>query len=312
MDKIRIAEKALPDLMRALENCDLCVRKCGVNRLNGEKGFCASGPEPVVYSCDPHHGEEPPISGSSGSGTIFFSRCGMECVYCQNFRFSQADVGREVSAEELARMMLELQDAGCHNINLVSPTHIVPAIVESLKYACADGLEMPVVYNTGGYDSFHVIRALEGLIDVYLPDMKYASDDMAVKYSSAPGYVENNRRIVKEMYRQVGSLKIAGGAALKGLIVRLLVLPNGISGTEDTLAFLAEEIGPEVFLSVMSQYYPAYKAGEYRELSRRVRKEEFRAVVSRMHELGLENGWVQSLSGGFDEDLAGENLPPTF
>jgi len=262
----------------------------------------------MVYSCAPHHGEEPPLSGWKGSGTIFFSRCNMKCVYCQNYQFSQSDAGRKVTARELAGMMLELQEEGCHNINFVSPTHFTPAIVEALKYAYEDGLKIPLVYNTGGYDTFDVIKALDGIIDIYLPDMRYASDEMAVKYSSAPGYVKNNRNIVKEMYRQVGTLKIKDDVARKGLIIRLLVLPHGISGTVETLEFISKELGKDVYLSVMSQYYPAYKARDFKEISRRVTGGEYQQVLDKLDQLGMGKGYIQPFEGRFDEKFFGENL----
>jgi len=310
-NKVRIAEGILPDLLRSLEHCDLCFRKCGVNRLKGATGYCASGAEPEVYSYAPHHGEEPPLSGWNGSGTIFFSRCNMGCVYCQNYKFSQFDAGKKVSAADLGNTMLRLQDMGCHNINLVSPTHFVPKIVEALKYAYSDGLELPVVYNTGGFDSVSVIRSLEGLVDIYLPDMRYSSEINAEKYSDAPGYVANNRDLVKEMQRQVGDLEISDNVAHKGLIVRLLILPEGISGTTETLEFIRENLGKNVYLSVMNQYYPAYKALSCKELAYRIRREDYDPVIGKMRELGFHNGWVQPFEGGFDERFAGENFLPT-
>ncbi|MFH1552932.1 MAG: radical SAM protein [Candidatus Omnitrophota bacterium] len=310
--KIQIAEKVLPGLMRSMKNCHLCFRKCGVDRLKGEKGFCASGAQPMIYSYGPHHGEEPPLSGRNGSGTIFFSRCNMGCVYCQNYRFSQHDAGKEVSGRDLGNIMLELERAGCHNINLVSPTHFVPIIVEALKCACSGGLKIPVVYNTGGYDALNVVRSLEGLVEIYLPDMRYSSSIMAAKYSAAPGYVPNNRAIVKEMYRQAGKIECFRGVARKGLIVRLLILPGGISGTLETLEFIQKALGKEVYLSVMSQYYPAYKANSFEELSHRIKSEDYYPVIRKMDELGFSEGWVQPFDGEFDKRFAGENFPPNL
>jgi putative pyruvate formate lyase activating enzyme len=282
-----------------------------VNRLNGETGYCASGAEPVVYSYAPHHGEEPPLSGWNGSGTIFFSRCNMGCVYCQNYKFSQFDTGEKVSAVELGNIMLRLQDMGCHNINFVSPTHFVPKIVEALKYAYSDGLELPVVYNTGGFDSVSVIRSLEGLMDIYLPDMRYSSEVNAEKYSDAPGYAANNRDLVKEMQRQVGDLEIFDSVARKGLIIRLLILPGGISGTTETLEFIRENLGKSVYLSVMSQYYPVYRALSCKELACRIKREDYDTVIGKMRRLEFHSGWIQPLEGGFDERFAGENFLPT-
>jgi putative pyruvate formate lyase activating enzyme len=310
--KLKIIDNILPGLKKSMERCDLCPRKCGVDRVTGKKGFCRSGADPIVYSYAPHHGEEPPLSGHAGSGTIFFSNCNMGCIYCQNYRFSQTGSGRKMSARDLASVMLELQGMGCHNINLVTPTHFVTPIVEALKYAYSDGLEIPIVYNTGGYDSPGVIRSLEGLIDIYMPDMRYSSDEMAEKYSCAPGYVGNNRALVEEMNRQVGVLQVERGIASKGLIIRLLILPGGISGTVDTLEFIARSIGKETYLSVMSQYYPAYKAVSFRELDHRINKKDYDAVTCKMRELRLDNGWLQPFGGGFDDSFAGENFTPNL
>ena len=311
-NKLELTKEILPRLQKEYHSCNLCLRKCAVNRIKGEKGFCRSLAVPVVFSYMPHHGEEPPISGTCGSGTIFFSGCSMNCVYCQNYKFSQLDAGKEVSCEELGTIMLELQEKGCHNINLVSPTHFVPSILEALEYAYSKGLNLPIVYNTGGYDSPHVIEALEGIIDIYLPDMRYSSEKEAQKYSSAPGYVQNNRAIVKEMFRQVGNLKINRDIAVRGLMIRLLVLPGEISGTPDTLEFISREIGKEAHLSVMSQYYPAYKAMDYKELSHRIDERDYDAVLDRVRELDLQKGWIQPLEGKFDARFAGENFLPDF
>lgn len=310
--KIEIIGKVLPDLIKEFEKCTLCERSCKVNRLKGEKGFCASGNESIIYSYGPHYGEEPPLSGSRGSGTIFFSRCNMACAYCQNYQFSQFAAGKIVSPPELSDIMVKLQERGCHNINLVSPTHFVPGIVEALKHAYSCGLKLPIVYNTGGYDSLHIIKALNGIIDIYLPDMRYSSDENAGRYSNAPGYVKNNRMVVKEMYRQVGNLALSKGIAKKGLIIRLLILPGGISGTVETLEFINKELGKKVYLSVMSQYYPAYKASEYKDLTHRISSKDYDTVIDKMNELGLSNGWVQPYGGEFDSRFAGENFPPSL
>ncbi|MGB2630144.1 MAG: radical SAM protein, partial [Candidatus Omnitrophota bacterium] len=243
MTKIDAIEKALPELKKAYEHCELCVRKCGVNRLEGEKGYCSAYACPKIYNFMPHKGEEPPISGARGSGVILFTHCSMNCVYCQNYRFSQEGEGTEISCRELGGLMLKLRDEGCHNINLVSPTHFVPSIVEALDYAYKKGLDIPVVYNTGGYDSLWAIKALEGIVDIYLLDMRYSLGEMAEQYSNAPGYVENNRALALEMHRQAGRLEVSGGLAVKGLIVRLLALPENISGTVETLNFLASNMG---------------------------------------------------------------------
>ena len=309
-DKESLAREALPGMIKAFGSCELCGRRCGVNRIKGEKGACGAGKDLVAYSSMAHLGEEPPLSGNKGSGTVFFSGCGMKCVYCQNFRFSQSLEGKRMSPKKLAETMLRLQDEGCHNINLVNPTHFVPGIVEALGHASSGGLEVPIVYNTGGYDSIRSIRALEGLVDIYLPDMRYSSDEMAARYSFAPGYVDQNRSAVKEMFRQVGHLKTVGGIATRGLVVRLLILPGGVSGTEDTLEFVASEIGKDTCISLMSQYYPAYRAFSHEELIRRITRDEYDRAVAKMHSAGLHNGWTQPFSGDFDERFAGENFLP--
>lgn len=311
-DKIKIIDKVLPGLVEAMESCDLCGRSCAVNRIKGEKGFCRASSEAVVYSYAEHHGEEPPLSGSRGSGTIFFSHCSMGCVYCQNYQFSQGDAGKPVSAEGLAGIMLELQKKKCHNINLVSPTHFVPAILAGLRIAYAGGLSIPVVYNTGGYDSLHVIKSLEGIVDVYLPDMRYSSDEMAIKYSKAPGYVAINRMAVREMARQADGLKMSRGLAVKGLIIRLLVIPHKVSGTTDSLEFIAREIGEDAHLSIMSQYYPAYKARTFAEISNRLEEKEYNSVLACAEQLGLHNGWVQPYDSEFDGRFAGETFLPNI
>jgi putative pyruvate formate lyase activating enzyme len=309
-DKADRALDVTPSLYKAMEHCGLCGRQCGVDRLKGEKGACNAGSDPVVYSAMVHRGEEPPVSGDRGSGTIFFSGCAMKCVYCQNFRFSQSMTGRKELPEKLAETMLRLQDQGCHNINLVNPTHFVPAIVQALGVAFSRGLDLPVLYNTAGYDSWDIIRSLEGLVDIYLPDMRYSQDPMAVKYSQAPGYVDVNRRAVKEMHRQVGCLTTESGIAARGLIIRLLILPEDISGTLESLEFIASEIGKDAHISLMSQYYPAYKARYLDGLARRIGREDYESAVRKMEYLGLCNGWVQPLDGEFDERFAGENFLP--
>ncbi len=295
---------------KLIKSCRLCVRNCKVNREKGEKGFCRAGSKPAVYSYSPHHGEEPPISGTKGSGAIFFTHCNMKCVYCQNHIFSQESDFKEIKTAGLAERMLELQKSGCHNINLVSPTHYAFQIAEALEIAVKNSLKIPVIYNTGGYDSPELIKLLEGMIDIYLPDMRYSDDKMAQKYSSAPGYVENNRAIIKEMFRQAGPLELnEEGIAKKGVIVRLLVLPGCVSGVIETLRFLKKEVSTDIYLSVMSQYYPAYKAADYPEIARRVKRSEYELIIKILGELGFKNGWIQ----GFKTDnnrFLGTNIKP--
>jgi putative pyruvate formate lyase activating enzyme len=282
-----------------LADCDICAQNCRVDRLKGEKGFCRSGYLPVVSSVCAHNGEEPAISGSRGSGTIFFTGCNMRCVYCQNFQISQAGNGQadEISIEVLADKMLYLQDElKCHNINLVSPSHWVPQIVQSLVLAVPKGLKLPLVYNSGGYDSLATIKELNGIMDIYLPDMRYASDKIAEKYSGAKNYVSANRAAVREMYRQVGNLQVdADEIAVRGLIIRHLILPGGLAGSENTLRWIAKEISPQVTLSMMSQYFPCHQTGQYPEINRQITYEEYSAVTKLMEQLGLEEGWLQEM-----------------
>lgn len=295
----------------SLENCRLCPRRCGVNRVKGEKGYCRAPARPVIYSYCAHHGEEPPLSGTRGSGTIFFAHCNMHCVYCQNYYFSQLDNGQEMSIGRLAKVMLNLQKIGCHNINLVSPTHFVPQILMALEIALEGALELPVVYNTGGYDLVDTIKPLDGIVDIYLPDMRYSDEKNAKRYSDAPGYVEHNRNNVKEMQKQVGDLILdENGIAKNGLIIRLLALPKNISGTNVTLKFIKDAISENACLSIMSQYYPTFKAYNYKEISCGVTGAEYANIVDEAKFLGLNNGWIQEAPVDFDQKFWGTNIPP--
>lgn len=278
-----------------LERCRVCPRECGTGRLENIKlGFCCSGLNPVIASVNAHHGEEPPISGTQGSGTIFFSNCTLRCVYCQNYPISQMGNGTETTVEGLAEQMLGLQERGCHNVNLVTPTHFMPQFLKAFGIARGQGFQLPIVYNTSGYESLEALRLLDGIVDVYLADMRYSDDSVAMQYSVAPRYPEINRIAVKEMYRQVGNLVVdEHGIAKRGLIIRHLILPHGLSGTEQIMQFLAEEISRDVTISLMSQYFPAYKASGCAELSRRITEEEYDAAYEMMRKYGLENGWVQ-------------------
>jgi len=306
-----VLSKIVNNALRLLESCCICPRKCGVNRMKGEKGFCKIGLKPKVYSFMPHYGEEPPISGINGSGTIFFSGCNMHCVYCQNYEFSQSDVGTEVEFEELADFMLKLQDMKCHNINLVSPTHIMPQILKALSIAIDKGLNIPIVYNTGGYELASIIRLLDGIVDIYLPDMRYAENGAAKKYSIAPDYPKYNQEAVEEMHRQVGIAQIDNqGIINKGLIIRHLVLPNNISGTDKIMHFISSRLSRDTYISLMSQYHPCYKAGDFLELSRRLTLNEYKQAKAMMEKYGLYNGWVQD-SGGLDRFL-GTNIKPVL
>jgi len=274
---------------RHMENCDLCARYCHVNRLQTVAGaVCRSGARALVHSFGPHHGEENPLRGRRGSGTIFFSWCNLRCVFCQNWDISQRGLGREIEPEQLAGMMLSLQAQGCHNINLVSPSHVVAQIIRAVAIAARQGLRLPLVYNTGGYDSPEALALLDGIVDIYMPDMKYGDSKLARRYSKVRDYVEVNRAVVREMYRQVGDLRLdAQGVAQRGLLVRHLVLPGDIAGTEQVLAFLAREISPHTYLNLMDQYYPCYRAADYPPLQRRVSAAEYRHAVALATRFGL-------------------------
>jgi putative pyruvate formate lyase activating enzyme len=254
-----------------LASCDLCARYCRVDRLAGTRGaVCRTGRRARVASYGPHHGEERPLSGRRGSGTIFFAWCSLRCVFCQNWEISQEGEGLEVGAEDLAAMMLELQAAGCHNVNLVTPSHVVAQVLEAVAIAAEAGLRIPLVYNTGGYDSPEALALLDGVVDVYMPDLKYGSSEVARRYSHVPDYVEVNHRAVREMHRQVGDLVLdERGVAVRGLLVRHLVLPGDLAGTEEVLAFVASELSPDTYLNLMAQYRPCHRAEEHQPLDRR-------------------------------------------
>ena len=280
-----------------LASCRVCPRECGVDRLKNNKlGFCRSGLNPIISSVSPHHGEEPPLSGNKGSGTVFFTNCNLRCVYCQNYPISQLGNGEERSPGELACQMLWLQEQGCHNLNLVTPTHFVPQILKAIGIAMQRGFILPIVYNTSGYESLETLRLLDGIVDIYLPDMRYSDNAAAMKYSIAPDYPEINRAAIKEMYRQVGNLVLdEEGIAKQGLIIRHLVLPGNIAGTEGVMKFLAGEISKDVTISLMSQYFPAYRAREFNEINRKITTEEYEMAYQIMLKYGLENGWIQNL-----------------
>lgn len=271
-----------------LESCDICPLGCGVDRTRGELGVCRTGKLALVSSYGPHPGEERPLSGWRGSGTIFFARCNLCCVYCQNADISQLSSGQEVSPAELAEVMLELQARGCHNINLVSPSHVVPQILAAVELASQRGLTLPIVYNTGGYDALETLALLDGVVDIYMPDMKYGDADLALKYSKVSYYPQVNQGAVLEMQRQVGDLQInQDGVADRGLLVRHLVLPNGLAGSALVFEFLAEKVSKNVYINIMAQYHPAFKAREYPELNRRLRVEEYQAAIDLAKGLGL-------------------------
>lgn len=303
-------ERRAEALEARLSACDICPRECGINRLKGERKFCHSAYRPIVSAVCAHHGEEPAISGTRGSGTIFLGNCNMRCVYCQNYQISQ-DPARQQSKEmdfhTLAERMLYLQDElGCHNINFVSPSHFVPQLVRAVLEAVPMGLRLPLVYNTSGYDSVKSLKELDGIIDIYLPDLRYASNKWAKRFSRAPDYVEHTRAAIREMYRQVGDLVLdEDGLARRGLIVRHLILPNGIAGSEESLTWLATELSPAVTVSIMSQYFPAHRTSPIPSLARTITLSEYSEVIKLVDRLGLENGWMQEMS-------AAENYQPDF
>lgn len=281
--------------LAGLAACQTCPRACGVDRTNGGRGACNVGAEPVVASWNVHPWEEPPISGTRGSGTIFFSGCTGKCRFCQNYPISQLGHGNVVSNERLGEMMLELQDRGCHNINFVTPTHFVPQILAAVDHAASLGLAIPLVYNTSGYETVDTLRLLEGVIDIWLPDAKYTDDAIARRLSGFPGYVAHNRAALREIYRQVGGELIldADGIARRGMIVRHLVLPGGLADTAGVMRWLAAELSPRVHVSLMDQYFPAYKAVDDPELGRKITPQEYNAALAAFESAGLENGWMQ-------------------
>ena len=275
-------------LVGLLSNCVICPRNCRVDRLAGEVGICGVGERVWVSSYGPHHGEEDPIRGVRGSGTIFFSGCNLNCLFCQNADISQKLTGMEISTRELANLMLELQGMGCHNINLVSPTHVIPQITEAIYLAAVDGLTLPVVYNSGGYDSLQTLQYLNGIIDIYMPDMKYSGEKVGRDFSNIPSYPAVNQAAVLEMHRQVGNLKISSdGVAERGLLIRHLVLPNGLAGSQRVLRFIAEKISIDTYLNIMDQYRPAYQAYRKNDINRRITRSEYLDIVHYAESLGM-------------------------
>ncbi|AVX30700.1 MULTISPECIES: radical SAM protein [unclassified Carboxydocella] len=278
------AEKA----WAALASCHLCPRHCGVNRLEGQKGYCRSGARALVASYSPHFGEEEVLVGQGGSGTIFFSNCNLRCIFCQNCDISQADAGEEVSSSELAEIMLYLQKQGCVNINFVSPSHFVAPILEAVELAAARGLTIPLVYNSGGYDEVSALRLLAGVVDIYLPDLKFVSPAVSRRLADAKDYFAVARKAIKEMHRQVGDLEVDGqGLARRGLIVRHLVLPEDLAGTRAVVEFLAQEISPHTAINIMGQYYPAFQARQEPALRRRITGTELAQARQWALDLGL-------------------------
>ncbi len=309
-------KKRADEMWSRLAECDICPHKCKVDRLAGKKGFCHSGVSPIIASYCAHRGEEPALSRTRGSGTIFFGNCNMRCVYCQNYQISQdrwAQQKNEYDISILVERMMILQDElFCHNVNFVTPSHFVPQILKALVEAVPLGFHLPLVYNTSGYDLLETIKALDGVFDIYLPDLRYGDNKVGKKYSGVPNYVENSKAAIKEMYRQVGKLALdRDSVAQRGLIVRHLILPNGLAGSTKSLRWLAEEVSPEVTVSIMSQYYPANNATNYPLLARGITAAEYQEVVNLLEELHLDNGWVQEMdsSGNYQPDFRREGHP---
>jgi len=278
-------------LNRKLKECTLCPRECRVNRVKGEEGFCKSGDKLKISSAYPHFGEESELVGRYGSGTIFFTNCNLGCIFCQNYEISHLGKGEEITQENLADTMLSLQKLGCHNINLVTPTHFVPQWVGALPRAIEKGLNLPIVYNCGGYENIETLKLLAGIVDIYMPDAKYAEAEISQKYSKAKDYPEVMKKALLEMHSQVGDLQIDNGIATKGLLVRHLVLPYNLSGTQEIMLFIANEISKNTYVNIMRQYYPIYRANDYPMLSRSITREEYDEAIMMAKAAGLSRGF---------------------
>ena len=282
--------------MQELDNCKICPHNCGVNRLIGNLGRFKSNGNIKLAMASIHNFEEPCISGENGSGTVFFSNCNMNCVFCQNYKISQQGLGREISIEELAEIFIDEQNKNAENINLVTPTMYVYHIIEAIKIAKNKGLKIPIVYNSNGYENVETIKKLDGYIDIYLPDLKYYDDDLAFKYSGVKNYFENATSAIKEMYNQVGSPVLdENGMMKKGLIIRHLVLPNNLQNSKDVLKWINDNIDKKVFVSVMAQYFPTNRAKEFPEINRKLTKEEYEEIENYLYSLDLDNGYIQEL-----------------
>ena len=274
--------------MALMGSCSLCPRECGVNRFKGELGVCKTGRKVIVSSYNAHFGEESPLVGRYGSGTIFFGGCNLLCSFCQNYEISHLNEGADVEPEQIAAMMIHLAERGCHNINFVTPTHVVPQLLESLAQAAEQGLNIPLVYNSSGYDKKDTLEILDGIIDIYMPDFKFLDDQWAEKYCEAPDYPKRAKKALKEMHRQVGDLVIDDqGVAVKGLLVRHLVMPGDISGTENVLEYIAHEISPDTYVNVMDQYRPCGDAHKDEYINRRLTSREFREAMETARRVGL-------------------------
>ncbi len=285
-------DQRIQTLYKILESCELCPRQCRINRLKGEVGFCKATADVMVSSIGSHFGEEPELVGHHGSGTIFLTHCNLGCLFCQNYDISHLGSGTVMAVDEIVKGMLYLQKRGCHNINFVTPTHYTPQLTKAIQLAAGNGLTVPIVYNCGGYESLEVIRLLEGIVDIYMPDMKYSDLEQAKKYSNAPDYFERCTAALREMHRQVGVLKTdARGVAERGVLIRHLVMPGDVAGSRRTLEFIAHDLSADSYVNIMFQYRPVYRAHEFPEINRRPRLSEYNAVVDMARELGLHRGF---------------------
>jgi putative pyruvate formate lyase activating enzyme len=307
-------EERVEALEKLLLSCTICPLDCGNNRMENELARCYSGRLPIVSSHTQHFGEEPVLSGTHGAGNIFFGNCNLRCVYCQNYQISQThkeQIRNQITHERLAEIMLELQSRGCHNINFVSPTHFVPQMARAILLAARQGLHLPIVYNTNAYDSVEVLKLLDGIVDVYLPDLKYAENVAGYEYSKVRNYTDHARRAISEMYRQMSDELIFGSDGLlkRGLVVRLLVLPNDLAGVRESLQWIRDDLSPRVAVSMMAQYYATNRAAtdaRYTLLSRRITESEWLRALSALDELGMEEGWMQ------EYDTASHYYRPDF
>lgn len=283
-------------MLNELKNCNICPHKCGINRNSEEIGRCRATDKIKIALYSTHNFEEPCISGENGSGTVFFSNCNLNCVFCQNYEISQLGKGKEITIDELAKIFLGQQEKRLENINLVTPTSYVPQIIEAIKIAKKRGLDIPIVYNTNGYENIETIKMLDGYIDIYLPDLKYAENEIAKKYSKVDNYFEIATEAIKEMITQVGIPKLdERGIMKKGVMIRHLVLPNNIENSKKVLKWIVDNLPKEIYVSVMAQYFPTYKAKEIKKINRKLKKEEWKQIEDYIEKLGMENGYVQEL-----------------
>lgn len=289
-------------MIKQLDKCEICPRKCEVNRNNNQIGWCKSTDRVKIGLYSTHDFEEPCISGDKGSGTVFFSNCTMNCIFCQNYEISQLGKGKEISIEELSNIFIMQQEKGVHNINLVTPTSYVYQIIEAIKIAKAKGLHIPIVYNTNGYENIETIKALNGYVDVYLPDLKYSEDEIATEYSGTKNYFEIATSAIKEMIKQVGNIKLnEDGIIQKGVIIRHLVLPNHIENSKKVLLWIKQNLPNDIYVSIMAQYFPTYKAKENQKLNRKLTKKEWEQIEKYVEEIDIENGFIQEL-GDHEEE----------